>query len=58
MGSGVDANAWVEFCVVVGNVEGGVGGAVVPDQKLEEGGRFGRGHFRSLRLSSDRGCSW
>jgi hypothetical protein len=45
MGSGVDANAWVEFCVVVGNVEGGVGGAVVPDQKLEVGVGLGEDTF-------------
>lgn len=35
MGGSVDANARVAFRVVLGNVEGGVGGAVVPNEKLK-----------------------
>jgi hypothetical protein len=45
MGSGVDMNAGVLLSVVVGNVEGGVGGAVVPDQKLEVGVGLGEDTF-------------
>jgi len=35
MARSVGANARVALGVVVGDVEGGSGGAVVPDQKLE-----------------------
>ena len=35
MGRSVGANAIVALGVVVGDVEGGIGGAVVPDQKLK-----------------------
>ena len=35
MGRSVGANAIVALGVVMGDVEGGIGGAVVPDQKLE-----------------------